>query len=154
MAQVEAKLQEMGVAFLVPPPPAGNYVSAVRTGNLVYMAGVGPRNADGEYILGKLGRDLTVDEGYEAARWCAINMLTNLHLEIGDLDRVVRFVKLLGMVNSDPDFTQPPAVINGCSDLLVEAFGDKGRHARSAVGMATLPFGMAVEVEAVIEIRP
>ena len=83
MAQVEAKLKEMGVAFLVPPPPAGNYVSAVRTGNLVYVAGVGPRNADGEYILGKLGRDLTVDEGYEAARWCAINMLTNLHLEIG-----------------------------------------------------------------------
>ena len=154
MSQVEEKLKQMGVAFLTPPPPAGNYVSAVRTGNLVYMAGVGPRNADGEYILGKLGRDLTVEQGYEAARWCAVNMLSNLHLEIGDLDRVVRFVKLLGMVNSDPDFTQPPAVINGCSDLLVEAFGDIGRHARSAVGMATLPFGMAVEVEAYNHLIP
>ena len=105
-------------------------------------------------MLGKLGRDLTVEQGYEAAKWCAVSMLGNLKIEIGDLDKVVRFVKLLGMVNSDPDFTQPPAVVNGCSDLLVELFGDRAKHARSAVGVATLPNGMAVEVEAIIEVEP
>ncbi len=152
MAQVEAKLKEMGIELAGPAPAAGNYVSAVRTGNLVYLAGVGPRQPNGELMLGKLGRDLTVEQGYEAAKWCAVTMLGNLQREIGDLDKVVRFIKLLGMVNSDPDFTQPPAVMNGCSDLIVELFGDRGRHARSAVGLATLPNGMAVEVEAIVEV--
>jgi enamine deaminase RidA (YjgF/YER057c/UK114 family) len=154
MSQIEDKLKAMGIELPAPGKPGGNYVSAVRTGNLVYLAGVGPRQANGELVIGKLGRDLTVEQGYEAAKWCAVSMLGNLRTEIGDLDKVVRFVKLLGMVNSDPDFTQPPAVVNGCSDLLVELYGDRGKHARSAVGLATLPNGMAVEIEAVIEVAP
>ena len=154
MSQVEDRLKEMGIELPLPRAPAGNYVSAVRTGNLVFLAGVGPRKPNGELVIGKVGRDLTVEQGYEAARWCAVSLLTNLRAEIGDLDNVVRMVKLLGMVNSDPDFTQPPAVMNGCSDLLVEVLGDRGRHARCAVGMATLPNGMAVEVESVVEVRP
>jgi enamine deaminase RidA (YjgF/YER057c/UK114 family) len=154
MAQIEAKLQEMGIELPEPRAAGGSYVSAVRAGNLVYLAGVGPRQPGGELVLGKLGRDLTVEQGYEAAKWCAVSMLGNLKREIGDLDKVVRFIKLLGMVNSDPDFTQPPAVVNGCSDLLVELFGDRAKHARSAVGVATLPNGMAVEIEAIIEVQP
>jgi enamine deaminase RidA (YjgF/YER057c/UK114 family) len=154
MAQIEAKLEAMGIELPEPRAAGGNYVSAVRTGNLVYLAGVGPRQPSGELILGKLGRDLTLAQGYEAAKWCAVSMLGNLKAEIGDLDKVVRFIKLLGMVNSDPDFTQPPAVVNGCSDLLVELFGDRAQHARSAVGVATLPNGMAVEVEAIVEVQP
>jgi enamine deaminase RidA (YjgF/YER057c/UK114 family) len=154
MAQIEAKLKEMGIELPEPRAAGGSYVSAVRTGNLVYLAGVGPRQPSGDLILGKLGRDLTVEQGYEAAKWCAVSMLGNLKTEIGDLDKVVRFIKLLGMVNSDPDFTQPPAVVNGCSDLLVELFGDRAKHARSAVGVATLPNGMAVEVEAIVEVQP
>ena len=154
MAQIEAKLEAMGIELPEPRAAGSNYVSAVRTGNLVYLAGVGPRQPSGELILGKLGRDLTVAQGYEAAKWCAVSMLGNLKTEIGDLDKVVRFIKLLGMVNSDPDFTQPPAVVNGCSDLLVELFGDRAKHARSAVGVATLPNGMAVEVEAIVEVQP
>jgi enamine deaminase RidA (YjgF/YER057c/UK114 family) len=154
MSQIEDKLKSMGIELPSPGKPGGNYVSAVRTGNLVYLAGVGPRQANGELVIGKLGRELTVEQGYEAAKWCAVSMLGNLRTEIGDLDKVVRFVKLLGMVNSDPDFTQPPAVVNGCSDLIVELYGERGKHARSAVGLATLPNGMAVEIEAVIEVEP
>ena len=154
MSQAEDRLKALGIELPAPAAPMGNYVSAVRTGNLVFLAGVGPRKPDGELVLGKLGRDLTVEQGYEAARLCAVRILANLKQEIGDLDKVVRIVKLLGMVNSDPDFTQPPAVMNGCSDLLVEVLGDRGRHARSAVGLATLPNGMAVEVEAVVEVAP
>ena len=153
MAQIEDKLKTMGIELPEAGTPAGNYVSSVRTGNLVFLAGVGPRQPDGKLILGKLGGELTVEQGYEAAKWCAVSLLGNLRREIGDLDKVVRFIKLLGMVNSEPDFTQPPAVMNGCSDLLVELFGDRGRHARSAVGLATLPNGMAVEVEAIVEVR-
>jgi enamine deaminase RidA (YjgF/YER057c/UK114 family) len=153
MSKVEDRLKEMGIELPEPRGPAGNYVSAVRTGNLVFLAGVGPRQPGGELVIGKLGRDLTVEQGYEAAKWCAVSLLANLRAEIGDLDRVVRMVKLLGMVNSDPDFTQPPAVMNGCSDLLVEVLGEAGRHARCAVGLATLPNGMAVEVESVVEVR-
>lgn len=154
MSQVEDKLKELGIELPAAAPPQGNYVGSVRTGNLVYLAGVGPRQASGELVLGKVGRELTLEQGYEAAKWCAISMLGNLKAEIGDLDKVVRFVKLLGMVNADPEFTGPPAVINGCSDLLVELYGDRGKHARSAVGMATLPNGMAVEVEAIVEVSP
>jgi enamine deaminase RidA (YjgF/YER057c/UK114 family) len=153
VAQVEDKLKQMGIELPKPGRPGGNYVSSVRTGNLVFLAGVGPRQANGELMLGKLGRDLSVEQGYQAARLCAVASLGNLKAEIGDLDKVVRFVKVLGMVNATPDFTQPPAVINGYSDLIVELFGDRGKHARSAVGLATLPNGMAVEVEAVVEVR-
>ena len=152
MSQIEAKLKEMGYTLPQPPTPGGNYVRTVRTGNLVFNAGVTPRRSDGSAITGKLGSDLTVEQGYEAARLCALNLLSNLKQEIGDLDKVKQIVKLLGMVNSDPDFTQPPQVINGCSDLLVELFGDKGKHARSAVGLATLPGGAAVEIEMIVEV--
>ena len=154
MSQAEDKLKQMGIELPTPGRPGGNYVSAVRTGNLVFLAGVGPRQPNGELVLGKVGRDLTVEQAYEAAKWCAVASMGNLKAEIGDLDKVVRFVKVLGMVNAMPDFTQPPAVINGYSDLIVEVFGDKGKHARSAVGLATLPNGMAVEVEAVVEVMP
>lgn len=151
-SQVEARQQQRGITLPEPGRPEGNYVPAVRAGNLVFLAGVGPRQPNGELVLGKVGRDLTVAQADQAARWCAVRSLANLKAAIGDLDKVVRVVKVLGMVNATPDFTQSPAVINGYSDLLVEVFGDKGRHARSAVGVATLPDGMAVEVEAVVEV--
>ncbi|MBI2202018.1 MAG: RidA family protein [Armatimonadetes bacterium] len=126
---------------------------AVRSGTLVFLAGVGPRKADGSLMTGKLGRDLAVEQGYEAARLCGLNLLANLKQEIGDLDKVRRVVKMLGMVNSAPDFGDQPKVVNGASDRLVAVLGEKGRHARSAVGMAALPFGMAVEVEMIVEVE-
>ncbi len=152
MSQVEDKLNAMGLTVPVPPPPGGNYIPARRTGNVVFLSGVTPSRPDGTAFKGKLGRDLTVEEGYAAAQNCALKLLANLKKEIGDLDNVTKVIKLLGMVNSDPDFTQPPAVVNGCSDLLVNVLGDKGRHARSAVGLATLPGGVAVEIEMIVEV--
>lgn len=137
----------------MPPASAGNYVPFYRTGNLVFLSGVGPRQADGSMVRGKVGSDLTVEEAYQAAQLCALTSLANLKAAIGDLDKVSHFVKVLGMVNAEPDFTEPPAVINGYSDLIVEAFGEKGRHARSAVGMVALPGNMAVEVEAIVEVE-
>ena len=150
---VEEKLNSMGYTLPEPPPPAGSYVPYVRTGNLVYLAGVGPRDADGNTTKGKVGSDLSVEEGYAAARLCALNSLANLKAGLGDLDKVTRIVKVLGMVNGAPDFTSHPAVINGYSDLMVELFGENGKHARSAVGMGGLPGGMAVEVEVIVEVR-
>ena len=152
MSQVEDKLNAMGLTVPEPPPPGGNYIPARRTGNVVFLSGVTPSRPDGTAFKGKLGRDLTVEEGYAAAQNCALKLLANLKKEIGDLDNVTKVIKLLGMVNSDPDFTQPPAVVNGCSDLLVNVLGDKGRHARSAVGLATLPGGVAVEIEMIVEV--
>jgi enamine deaminase RidA (YjgF/YER057c/UK114 family) len=129
------------------------YVSAVSTGNLVFVAGHGPHR-DGELIYkGKLGQDVDVERGYEAAQLVALNMLASLKAEIGDLDRVKRVVKLLGMVNCVPGFGQQPEVINGASDLLVDIFGERGRHARSAVGMASLPRGISVEIEMIVEVE-
>lgn len=153
MSEAEKKLQQMGLSLPVPPKPVANYVPAVRSGTLVFLAGVGPRKADGSLMTGKLGRDLAVEQGYEAARLCGLNLLANLKQEIGDLDKVRRVVKMLGMVNSAPDFGDQPKVVNGASDLLVAVLGEKGRHARSAVGMAALPFGMAVEVEMIVEVE-
>ena len=150
---VEEKLNSMGYTLPEPPPPAGSYVPYVRTGNLVYLAGVGPRDADGNTTKGRVGSDLTIEEGYAAARLCALNSLANLKAGLGDLDKVTRIVKVLGMVNGAPDFTSHPAVINGYSDLMVELFGENGKHARSAVGMGGLPGGMAVEVEVIVEVR-
>jgi len=129
-----------------------NYVPFVRTGNLVFLSGVGPRRADGTLITGKVGKELTIEEGYQAARQCGMNLLANLKLAVGDLDKVTRLVKVLGMVNCAPDFGDQPKVINGCSDLMVEVFGEKGRHARAAVGMGALPNQIAVEVEMVVEV--
>ena len=150
----EAKLKELGIVLPTPGAPIANYVNAVRTGNLLFLAGKGPTGPDGKDIVGRLGKDMTVEQGYQAARSVAINQLAVLKAELGDLKRVTRIVKVLGMVNSDPAFTQQPAVINGYSDLLVSVFGEKGKHARSAVGMATLPNGIAVEVEMIVEISP
>jgi enamine deaminase RidA (YjgF/YER057c/UK114 family) len=149
----EARLAALGIELPDPPQPVANYVNGVQTGNLIFLAGKGPRRADGTEIHGKLGADVTIEEGYEAARLTAINQLAVLKQMLGDLDRVVRVVKVLGMVNCHPDFVEQPAVINGFSDLIVEVFGDRGRHARAAVGMASLPRGQAVEIEMIVEVR-
>jgi enamine deaminase RidA (YjgF/YER057c/UK114 family) len=147
----EARLTELGIVLPEPMPPAGSYASTVRTGNLVFVSGQGPMGV-GEPIVGKVGGDLTLEEGIAAARIVGLNLLAVLRAELGSLDRVTRVVKLLGMVNCAPGFNQTPAVINGCSDLLLEVFGERGRHARSAVGMAELPFDIAVEAELVVEV--
>lgn len=149
----EARLAALGIVLPEPPEPVANYVNGVRAGNLIFLAGKGPRRPDGTEIRGKLGRDVSIEEGYEAARLTAINQLAVLKAMLGDLSRVVRIVKVLGMVNSAPDFVEQPAVINGFSDLMVEVFGERGRHARAAVGMASLPRGQAVEIELVVEVR-
>lgn len=149
----EAKLAELGITLPETGAPVANYVNAVRTGKLIFLAGKGPRQPDGKYITGQVGRDLTVQEGYEAARLTAVNQLAALKAEIGDLSRVKRIVKVLGMVNAGDGFTQHPQVVNGFSDLMVAVFGDKGKHARSAVGMSSLPLGMCVEVEMIVEIK-
>jgi len=148
----EAKLVELGITLPAPPSPVANYVNAVRTGNLIFMAGKGPRRADGTEITGKLGADVTIEQGYEGARLTAINQLAVLKEMLGDLKKVRRIIKVLGMVNSDPSFVDQPAVINGFSDLMVEVFGERGRHARAAVGMASLPRGQAVEIEFIVEV--
>lgn len=150
---IEAKLTELGIRLPEASSPVANYVNAVTTGNLVFLAGKGPKQSDGTYITGKVGRDLTEEEGYAAARLVAINQLAALKAEIGDLDRVNRVVKVLGMVNATEDFTNHPEVINGFSDLMVEVFGDKGKHARAAVGMGSLPRNIAVEIELIVELK-
>ena len=149
----EARLKELGIELPEPLAPAGNYVGATTVGNLVYLSGEGPRRPDG-HSSGKVGRDFTVEEAQAEARIVGLNMLTTLKQQIGSLDRVVQIVKVLGMVNATEDFKHHPAVINGFSDLMVEVFGDKGRSARSAVGMASLPFQIPVEVEMIVEIEP
>ena len=154
MAKIEARLKELGIDLPDRPAPVANYVPGVRTGNLIYLSGIGPaERADGTSPVGKVGRDLDVEQGYEAARLTGVNIISRMKGETGDLDKVKRVVKMLGMVNSDPSFNRQPAVINGCSDLLVEVFGEKGRHARSAVGMASLPNDIPVEIEVIIEVE-
>ncbi len=150
---IEDKLSQMDLKLPAPGQPAGNYVPAVRTGNLVFLSGHGPKLEDGSLITGKVGADLTLDEAYAAAQRVALILLASLKAEIGDLGRVSRVVKLLGMVNCTPDFNDQPKVINGASDLLVELYGDQGRHARSAVGMNALPSNIAVEIEMIVEIK-
>jgi enamine deaminase RidA (YjgF/YER057c/UK114 family) len=149
----EARLKELGITLPEPPQPVANYVNGVRTGNLIFLAGKGPKRADGTEIIGKLGADVSIEEGYEAARLTAINQLAVLKAMLGDLKKVKRIVKVLGMVNSDPAFVEQPKVINGFSDLMVAVFGDRGRHARAAVGMASLPRGQAVEIELIVEVE-
>ena len=153
MGKIESRLQELGITLPDSPAPLANYVPVVRTGNLIYLSGVGPMaKSDGSEYKGKLGDNLSVDEGYDAARLTAVNLIARLKGYLGDLDRVTQIVKLLSMVNATPDFIEPPAVSNGCSDLLVEVFGDRGRHARSAIGVATLPGGIPIEIELIAEI--
>lgn len=151
--QIETKLKEMGVELPQAATPAANYVPAVRTGNLVFLSGHGPIREDSSLISGKVGADLTTEQGYAAARRIAILLLGSLKAEIGDLDKVKRVVKLLGLVNCTPDFSEQPKVINGASDFFVEVFGDKGKHARSAVGSNALPFNIAVEIEMIVEVE-
>jgi len=149
----EARLKELGIDLPAAPEPVANYVNGVRTGNLIFLAGKGPKRADGTEIIGKLGANVSIEQGYEGARLTAINQLAVLKEMLGDLSKVRRIVKVLGMVNSDPEFVQQPAVINGFSDLIVEVFGERGRHARAAVGMASLPRGQAVEIEMIVEVE-
>ncbi|WP_128546804.1 RidA family protein [Larkinella soli] len=149
----EAKLKEMGITLAAPSPSLANYVKAVRTGSLVYLSGHVSNRADGTGIKGKVGKDLSVEQGYEAAKLCALGLLSSLKAEVGDLGKVKRVVKVLGMVNSAPEFADHPKVVNGCSDLLVAVFGDRGKHARSAVGVAALPSDYAVEVEMIVEVE-
>lgn len=149
----ESKLKEKGITLTNPSAPIANYVNAVRVGNLLFLAGKGPTRPDGTNITGKLGKDLSIEQGYEAARQTAINHLSVLKAELGSLNKVKRLVKVLGMVNCTDTFTDQPKVINGYSDLMVEIFGEKGKHARSAVGMNSLPAGIAVEVELIVEIE-
>jgi enamine deaminase RidA (YjgF/YER057c/UK114 family) len=149
----DARLDSLGIQLVDMPAPMANYVHAVRTGNLLFLAGKGPSKAEGGYITGKVGGDLTPEEGYEAARLVAIAQLSVLKSELGDLNRVKRIVKVLGMVNCTPDFTGQSAVINGFSDTMVAVFGEKGKHARSAIGMVSLPSNIAVEVEVIVEVE-
>lgn len=152
-SRIETRLKELGIVLPASAAPVANYVNAVQTGNLLFLAGKGPKRDDGTYITGKVGSDLTIEQGYQAARLTGIGQLAALKEAIGNLDRVKRIVKVLGMVNAGPDFTDHPKVINGFSDLMVEVFGEKGKHARSAVGMNSLPLGIAVEIELIVEIE-
>ena len=148
----EKKLKDLGITLPAPPQPIANYVRAVRVGNLLFVSGHGPYNDGKTKLAGKIGRELTVEEGYQAARNVGLNCLATVKAAVGDLDKVKRVVKLLGMVNCTEDFKDQPKVINGCSDLLVEVFGEIGKHARSAVGMQALPNGIPVEIEMILDI--
>jgi len=143
----EAKLRQLGITLPPAGAPVANYVNAVRAGNLLFLAGKGPGA-----ISGKLGREFTAEQGYQHARAVGIALLAVIKAELGSLDHVKRVVKVLGMVNAVPEFTDHPKVINGCSDLFVEVFGNAGKHARSAVGMGSLPNGIPVEIEAIVEV--
>ncbi len=150
--EIEQRLSQLGVTLPVPAAPAANYVPFVITGNQLFVSGQISVSPDGTEYKGKLGAGLGVEDGQAAAKLCAISLLAQAKAALGDLDRIVRVVKLVGFVNSAPDFTDQPKVVNGASDFMVEVLADKGRHARSAVGVAALPFGVAVEVEAIFEI--
>ncbi len=149
----EEKLANAGITLPIISAPVANYVNVVRTGNLLFLSGKGPSDVSGKYITGKLGTNLTIEEGYSAARLTAINQLAVLKKELGELSKIKRIVKVLGLVNSSSDFYDQPKVMNGFSDLMVLALGEKGKHARSAIGTNTLPFNMAVEVELIVEIE-
>jgi enamine deaminase RidA (YjgF/YER057c/UK114 family) len=149
----ERRLKELGIELAPATSPMANYVNAVRTGNLLYLAGKGPGLPGQPLPTGKVGRDLTVEQAYKHARETGLNLIAVMKAELGDLDRVKRIVKVLGMVNAMPEFGHQPEVINGCSDLFVEVFGDRGRHARSAVGMGSLPRGIPVEIEVIVEVE-
>ena len=149
----EDNLKSLGITLPKQSAPIANYVNYVRTGNLIYFSGSGPSVESQGYVKGKLGKDMTIEQGKEAARITGINMIANLKNAVGDLNKVKRIVKVLGMVNSTEDFTDQPKVMNGFSDLMVAVFGEKGKHARSAVGMAALPMNMAVEIEMIVEVK-
>jgi enamine deaminase RidA (YjgF/YER057c/UK114 family) len=150
----EARLKESRIELGSVSAPVANYVNAVRTGNLLFLAGKGPRAAaDGKRPCGKVGREYTAEQAYQHARTVGLDLLAVMRAELGSLDKVKRVVKVLGMVNAVPEFTDHPKVINGCSDLFVEVFGSRGKHARSAVGMGSLPMGIPVEIECIVEVE-
>lgn len=152
--QVEEKLTRLGLTLPEPPTAVGNYIGAVRVDNLLFVSGHGPRRLDGfDLVVGKVGRDLTTHQAYDVAKEVMLNCLASVKRELGDLDRVRRIVKVFGMVNCTEDFTEQPQVINGASDLLVELYGEAGRHARSAVGMQQLPMNIPVEIEMIVEVE-
>jgi len=148
----EARLKELGIELPPVPPPVANFVRTRQVGNVLYVSGHGPMHPDGSRDKGKVGSDLDVAQGQASARLTGLNMLATVRAALGSLDRVGQIVKVLGMVHSAPGFGRQPEVIDGFSDLMVEVFGDAGRHARSAVGMAELPFGIPVEIEMIVEI--
>lgn len=148
----ETWLNDLEITLPEASTPVANYVNAVRVGDLIFLAGKGPRKADGSNVTGKLGADLTIEEGYEAARLTGIAQLAVLKAELGNLNKVKRIVKVKGMVNAIPEFTDHPKVINGYSDLMVAVFGEQGKHARAAVGMGSLPSNIAVEIEMVVQV--
>ena len=148
----DAKLASLEIELSEPAPPVANYVNVTRAGNILFLAGKGPNLPGGGYVTGKVGSDLTQEEGYEAARLTGIAQLSVLKGYLGDLNRVKRILKVTGMVNAVPDFGNQPEVINGFSDLMVEVFGERGKHARSAVGMGSLPRNIAVEIEIIVEV--
>ena len=151
----EARLSGLGYRLLAPPPPLGHYVRAVRTGDLVYTAGHGPFTAEGKTSMrGQVGGELTLAEGQEAARLCIVSCLASVRVELGDLERVSRVVKMLAFVNCAPGFTSTSAVVDGASELLEDIFGERGVHARAAIGTSVLPGNIPVEIEIVVEVRP
>jgi enamine deaminase RidA (YjgF/YER057c/UK114 family) len=151
--KTEQRLNELGITLPAVDGPIGNYVHAKRAGNLLYLSGKGPPNVDGRMPKGKLGAGMSVEEGYRHARGVGLVLIAALLDALGDLDRVEDIVKVLGMVNAAPDFEDHPKVVNGCSDLFVEIFGERGRHARSAVGMSSLPGGIPVEIEVIVAVK-
>lgn len=149
----EARLKDLGIQLITPSKPVANYVKAMRSGNMVYLSGHGPDKPGGGLVTGKVITDLTIEQAIEAARMVGISLLSTLKAEIGDLGKVKRIVKVFGMVNAPPTFDQQPKVINGFSDLMVAVFGEDGRHARSAIGVASLPFNIPVEIEMIVELK-
>lgn len=150
---IDERLQELGITLPEVPTPMANYVPYVRSGNLLFLSGQGPRVGPKEFKTGKVGKDVTVDEAYQHARLVGVQLLAAAKHALGDLGRVRRVVKLLGLVNGTPEFDKQPQVVNGCSDLFVEVFGDIGRHARSAIGAGSLPGNITVEIEAILEVE-
>ena len=151
--KIENRLEEIGIELPPPVKPMANYVTTVQTGNLVFTSGHGPVSMSGELEKGQLGTDMTIEEGYQSARLVGLGLISTLKDTLGDLDRIKQVIKIVGFVNSTPDFLDHPKIVNGVSDLFVEVFGDKGKHARSAVGMVQLPGGIPVEVEVIVEIE-
>jgi enamine deaminase RidA (YjgF/YER057c/UK114 family) len=153
MTTPEQRLEALGLTLPPVPTPVANYVPYRFAGNLLYLSGQGPKRPDGSYRVGRLGRDISVEEAYQEARLTGLGLLAAAKAALGSLERIEAVLKLLGMVNAEPDFADHPKVINGCSDLLVDVLGEAGRHARSAVGMGSLPNRMAVEIEAILLVR-
>jgi enamine deaminase RidA (YjgF/YER057c/UK114 family) len=149
----DARISELGLVLPPPPKPQGNYVPWRIGGGLLFLSGVGPRHADGTSTTGKLGAALTVEQGYQAARQCGLNLVANMRAALGTLDKVDTILKVLGMVNGIPEFADHPKVINGCTDLFTDVFGENGRPARSSVGMGSLPGNISVEIEAIVLLR-